>query len=567
VTTFDRYLRYAELVDELRVLADRHPDLLALESIGRSHEGRDIWLATITASATGPHDAKPAHWVDANIHAGELTGSVAALFLIDHLLTAGPHDDLIRRAVETRTFYVVPRVNPDGAELALADHPRYLRSSVRPWPWRDATARPGLREEDVDGDGRLLLMRRPDPNGAWAPHPDEPRLLVRRPPDGGPRQTTYRLLVEGSVVDHDGFTIPTPPAPEGLDLNRNFPAGWATSVTGSGDFPGSEPEIRHLVQAIVDRPNICGYNAFHTSGGVLLRPSSMRSDRDLPPVDVWTWRRLGERATALTGYPVHSVYEDFTWDKSRPMSGAADDWAYEHLGVYSWTTEFWDVIRAATGVGAPTDIWTTGPTAEQELAVLRWCDEHHPGELYVDWYPFEHPQLGPVELGGWDFLRSWDNPPPSRLADEVAAHAGFAVHQALAAPRLELLLADATPEGDGLWRIRAGIANTGWLPTTVTRRAADENLVLPIVAELELPSGAEVVDGTARREVGQLAGRSGFDLAGGSHNDGTPDRVLVTWLVRVPRQEPEARPTVRIDARHPRAGAASTTLELGSARP
>ena len=34
--------------------------------------------------------------------------------------------------------------------------------------------------------------------------------------------------------------------------------------------------------------------------------------------------------------------------------------------------------------------------------MLRWADVHHPGEVFIDWYPFEHPQLGPVELGGWD---------------------------------------------------------------------------------------------------------------------------------------------------------------------
>ena len=163
--TLDRFLRYDELSAELQAMAATHPDLLQVESIGRSHEGRDLWLATVTDAATGTHDTKPAQWVDANIHATELTGSVAALNLIDHLVTSD--DDDVVRARRTRTFYVVPRVNPDGAELAMSDHPRLLRSSVRRWPWQDGHVPPGLDEGDVDGDGRILTMRIPDPNGAW----------------------------------------------------------------------------------------------------------------------------------------------------------------------------------------------------------------------------------------------------------------------------------------------------------------------------------------------------------------------------------------------------------------
>ena len=197
-------------------------------------------------------------------------------------------------------------------------------------------------------------------------------------------------------------------------MNRNFPAGWGTNVRGSGDHPLSEPEIDALVRAIVARPNICGYNAFHTSGGVLLRPSSIAADSTLPPMDVWAYRQLAERGRALTGYPAHSVFEDFTWDSTETMSGAADDWAYEHLGVYAWTTEFWDIVHAATGTKQSTHFWYTGPTTAEALAVLRWLDgepsDHHTVG-YVDWYPFDHPQLGPVELGGWNDLYTWTNPP------------------------------------------------------------------------------------------------------------------------------------------------------------
>ncbi len=68
--------------------------------------------------------------------------------------------------------------------------------------------------------------------------------------------------------------------------------GWGKQVTGSGDHVMSEPEINYLVRAIGQRPNICGYNAFHTSGGILLRPSSVKSDDALHATDVWTWKEV-----------------------------------------------------------------------------------------------------------------------------------------------------------------------------------------------------------------------------------------------------------------------------------
>ena len=223
---FDRFLRYDEMVAWLHDLASRFPHVMSLETYGKSHKGRDLWIATITDSTTGSHNTKPAHWIDANIHATEVTGGVAALYILEYLASHHGKDHHVTEALRTRTFYIVPRVNPDGVEDALLYRPLYHRSSVRSWPWRDGHRWPGLSVEDIDGDGAVRTMRIADPDGAWTEHADDSRVMVPVGTLGvAPGTQRYRLLDEGVLENFDGFTIPMPRDSAGLDLNRNFPAG------------------------------------------------------------------------------------------------------------------------------------------------------------------------------------------------------------------------------------------------------------------------------------------------------------------------------------------------------
>ncbi len=144
------------------------------------------------------------------------------------------------------------------------------------------------------------------------------------------------------------------------------------------------------------------------------------------------------------------------------MSGAADDFAYEHLGIFSWTTEFWDIIYEATGHRSSTKIWYVGPTVEEELSIAKWADANAPG-TYVEWYDYLHPQLGQVQIGGPDYFRLVTNPPQHLLKREVEKHAEFALHQAMLSPKLEILLFTAEMLGNDsrkdnyfIWKIKLG---------------------------------------------------------------------------------------------------------------
>jgi murein tripeptide amidase MpaA len=554
---FDRFYRYDELTDILESWARERPELLRLESIGRSYEGRDIWLATITNAETGPDLEKPALLIEANIHAIEVTGATAALHLIQRLLSGYGPDERVTRALDTRVFYVVPRLNPDGAELALAERPRFIRSSTRPWPLAEDVD--GLYEEDIDGDGRILMMRMRDANGTWKPHSEEPRMLVRREPDEQEGEF-YRVFSEGRIRNYDGVTIKIAPPLEGLDLNRNFPMEWAVEAEqyGAGPYPASEPEIRALVQAIVDRPNITGHIAYHTFSAVHLRPYSSYPDEHFPTNDLRTYKLLGEAATAITGYSAISIFHDFKYDPKQSVKGGANDWLYDHLGLFSWTTELWSPQREAGIEDYQYIEWLRDHPPEDDLKLLRWSDEQLDGRGYIDWYPFEHDQLGEVELGGWDLMYCWGNIPPQFLEREIAPHSELAIYQLLVSPRLEIRSLEAEALGDDRWLVRLVLENTGWLPTSVSEKAVERKAVRPLEAEITLPEGGKVVGGERKVELGQLDGRvHRRSVLWWATNDATSDRAKVEWVVEVPQGT-----SVGVEARHQRAGTLRRELTL-----
>jgi murein tripeptide amidase MpaA len=558
---FDTYLRYDDLTRSLNALAAAHPGLLRVESIGKSHEGRDIWLATVTRFDTGADRDKPALWVDGNIHATEVAGSMACLYFLNHLVTRYGQDDDVTRCLDTRVFYVCPRLNPDGAELALADVPKIIRSSTRPYP-HDEEPVAGLKRADVDGDGRVLTMRVADPNGPWKISERDPRLMVRRDPaeTGG---AYYRLLPEGTIENWDGVTFRLQPKKEGLDLNRNFPASWRQEHEqfGAGPFPTSEPEVRTAAQFVTSHPNITGAVLFHTYSGVLLRPYSHRADDTLPAEDLWTYQKLGAKGTELTGYPNISVYHDFRYHPKEVITGSFDDWAYDHLGLFAWTVEIWSPQRAAGITDYKFIDWYREHPVEDDLKLLAWNDEALGGQGFVPWYPFTHPQLGDVELGGWDALYTWSNPPHALLERELALFPPWLVWHLLVSPRLEVFEAGATRLSADSWRVRLVVHNTGWLPSYVTKRALENKLTRGVVAEIELPDGAQLVTGLPREELGQLEGRAYTPVTpsswAGWSGDATAERAKVEWVVRAAEGA-----TISLTARHERAGAARVEIHL-----
>ena len=555
--SFDTFYRYDDLTRHLRAYADEYPGLVRVESLGKSYEGRDIWIAIVTNVATGPDREKPAYWVDGNIHATEVSPSTACLYFINTLVSSYGDDPDVTRVLDTRAYYIVPRVNPDGAEWALADKPKFIRSSTRPYPY-DEEPIGGLVVEDMDGDGRMLTMRIPDPNGAWKTCAEDPRLMVRRDPTETGGQY-YRLLPEGKVDNYDGVTITLQPRKERLDLNRNFPEHWRQEYEqhGAGPYPTSEPEARALVHFIADHPNITGGVAFHTYSGVMLRPYDDRDDSEFPIEDLWTYQKIGKpRGRRSPGTPTCrcTTTSVITQRRSSPavsIPGSTSRWGPSvgrsrsgarsvRQGSRSTSSSTgtastrWRMIsrclRGATRCSTARDTWTG------ILTTIR--------------------SSGKIELGGWDHMYAFRNPPKPFVEKEIALFPKWLIWALLISPKLELFEASAKPLGGDAYRVRLVVHNTGWLPSYVTKKAIEKKVIRGLVCEIELPEGAVLEAGKPREELGQLEGRA-YKEAFMSDEDETVDRIKVEWVVRAPEGG-----TVKLVARHERAGTVRAEVQL-----
>lgn len=531
---FNHYFSNDELSSLLDEWAKQFPDLIHVSSIGRSHEDRPIWLMTLTNQATGSDMEKPAVWIDANIHAMEITGTTSALYVAYHLLNGYGSDKQVTRQLDQSVYYIVPRINPDGAAWAMAPDPRYVRSGVRPYPWEEKDE--GLFWQDINGDGKILQMRVQDPNGDWKISTLEPRLMEKRAPNenGG---TYYRLFTEGLLEDYDGYIVKIARPLEGLDFNRNFPSQWRAEgeQDGAGPYPNSEPETRALADFVVKHPNMNFAITFHTAARVILRPYSTKPDDEMSTEDLRVYKKVGEIGTKITGYRCVSIFHDFKYHPKKVTTGAFDNWLYDQFGIFTYTIELWDLPTEAGIKDRKWIEWERDHTHEEDLLILKWVDEHAGPDGYLPWQSYNHPQLGKVELGGWNSIYTWVNPPVEYLESEVKRHYPFMLALGEMLPHLSLYDLTVKKIGEDKFHLNLVVENSGFLPTYTSNQGKIRQSARPVRVELDLPAGIILTNGKLREELGHLEGRSNkMDVDASMTESPTDNRARREWVIQAP---------------------------------
>jgi len=496
---WNRYYDFDEMTDLLRQLAEAYPELMTLESIGESVQGREIWLVTINVGETGPPTSKPAIWIDGSIHANEIQATEVVLYTIWYLTKSYGRVDQLTELMDRTTFYLVPCVSPDSRAhwFREANTPHSQRSGQRPTDNDNDGTADEDNPEDLDGDGHIGNMFRVDPNGRWMRDPKNPGRIVPADDDDGDLSWAGQ---EG--IDNDGDGSINEDGAGGYDMNRNWPAGWQPSYIqrGAGEFPLCFPETRCIAMFILDHPNIAAAQSYHNTGGMVLRgPGAPHREDFYPRADREVYDALGAAGEEMIPfYDYLVIYKDLY-----TVHGGTVNWTAEGLGIISFTNELWTNDK----------ILQSDDRSLDREARERWNDRMLFGQTQTPYTEYDHPTLGKVLIGGGTKYSSRSTP---NFMLEETCHRNFAftMHHAAEMPLLSFDDVHAKRVSDDVWEITVEVSNEKLIPTR-TALATSKRIGLPDRLEFD---GADVI------VSGRISDRFATTMTPVKHR---PERILV----------------------------------------
>ncbi|NNK63262.1 MAG: hypothetical protein HKO98_08600 [Gemmatimonadetes bacterium] len=562
------YLDHEAFGQELRSVVDGS-DAASVSVMATSPGGRDVWMVELSLpGALDPGD-RPALLVVGSLEGDHVAGSHFALEAIRHIV-GSTDDEAVRTMLTDNTVYVVPRANPDGVE-AMFGSVRWNRSTNGRAMDDDNDGRMDEdAPDDLNGDGMVTLMRVMDSEGPFMVHSDDARLMKRADAAAG-EAGTHTVYIEGRDDDGDGFY--NEDGPGGVDLNRNFQHVHPYYQRAAGPHMVSEPESRALIDFAVERRNIAAVLTYGHSDNLVMPPNArgqlggiatsdlhvfaMESLDEIFDVGVWSSRpsnlqgglqlrgaqpgrdndpNSGRRpAETVDGDDVEYFervserYRDITGIESvgvnRPAEGAFFQYGYFQYGVPSFSTQGW-------APELPEDAESGGSLDATMLAA---------GVSFVEWTEVDHPDLGTVEVGGFE-PHMITNPPADRLPELGAAQGEFVVALAGMLPRVRIVETEVTAHGGGIFTVEAAVENTGYFPSSLSHGIVARS-VDPVLVQIGVESEAIVTGDSKSSTVAQLAG-SGH-------------RARFSWVVRG-----SAGQNVEIRVRAEKGGLDSTTVTL-----
>ena len=500
---FDHWYDYAEMTKALHDLVEAYPELLAIESLGKSVGEREIWLVTLNNPATGSDRDKTAMFIDANIHGNEIQAAETVLYSIWYLCKSYGVIDRITELIDERSFYFVPMENPDGREVWFhqpAD-PHFLRGGIRPVD----NDHDGLLDEDgpddLDGDGHITSMWIRDELGQYEIDEDDPRFFTRVDADDPPGGWS-RLGQEGIDNDDDGRV--NEDGIGGYDPNRNWPADWQPEWIqyGATDYPFSLPETRVIGEFLLDHPNVAACQSYHNAGGMILQGPSA-SYMKYPRSDERVHSTIANKgAEMLPFYEPMIAYKDLY-----TVHGGEDGFTYEALGIVSFTNELWSDKRMYAKEANPSRDERT-----QFRDLLQFED------VFVPYHEVDHPTYGKIMVGGTKKYSSRVTP-PWMLEEGCHRNFAFTMFHADEMPLLQWGALDVKKLGFNLWKVTVEVSNDKLIPSR-TAMAARHHIGSPDIMTCTTTSSSQVAtSGTVR----SLQKTTKLDVIESEH----PQKILV----------------------------------------
>jgi hypothetical protein len=503
--SWNKYNTYKGVADICTRLATAYPDLVTMESAGKSFQGRDIIVLTITDKKVLTPDTKPGFWIDGNIHSIEIQGTEMALYTAWYLCEMYNDNEFIKQLLKDKTFYIAPTINPDARDyFTLVGVPP--RSGLVP---RD-NDRDGLFDEDgyddLNNDKNISQMRRKNPDGQYKEDPKDPRRLIRVAPG---EKGDYEIL-GNEGIDNDGDGLVNEDGPGGYDGNRDWGFNWEPNYVQSGAdrYPFSFPENQAVRDFTLKHRNITGSQSFHNSGGMILRGPSISgggAEAYSRPDDA-VISEIGKKGELMIpGYKLLTIWKDMytVW-------GGELDWWHGAMGCFVYSNELWNPYLM---------FYDTTQTDEYEFDKLLLFEDS-----FIPWQKVTHPVYGEIEVGG--FNKNFGRLHPGFLL-ETDAHrnAAFCIYNAYQSPKLEVTDIKVRKLPGGLQEVSATIENKRMLPTHSASNLKfkidppdyiylDGGKVIAgmLVEDKDLNINSEQKKNPQRLEVSNIPGYGGIDV-------------------------------------------------------
>ena len=466
----EKYLDFKDMTAYLRDVGKAAPHLVRVFSIGKSREGRPLLVAEVTNRNLKKGREKPGLWLDGGHQGWNLLGTMACLELLRFLVSGHGRDEFLTDLVDHNVFYIAPRLAPDEMEACLAT------GAIAPQtPERTGPLVPPQPKQ----------FRLESPLGSWTPYKRDSRLLVRRQPEDrkGPFYDLYRQI--------------DTPRLQAM-VARDFPS---RHVVG-GEGPLQMASSRAVFEFLRSYQNIFGVVSTSGPGDQLRMLVGAEEEA--------SYRGLGQRLGELTGLPCASIIP------GPDLGGEFLSWAVESLGVFSVDCQMWS-LRTAAGLKeaeAGTDPLATEET--EMMQILRFVEKDFPEGCFTEWAETDEPDLGSGERGGWDWSRTWLNPPAGPyLGRELKRFSRLALGLASAGPRLviaevsEKMLGWSTGAGgtnEPLRHLTVRVENRGFLPTCPLGRGQSAGAKLTTQC---IKGDAELLIGSSQTPIEDLQG-TGF---------------------------------------------------------